>query len=189
MEDTPLRLASRLLTDAPPSETWLQMRSVVFTLDTLSLGGRPLPGFIFARPYTVTIRYNQTDVEIEGGKADSLTIAYYDAAARKWIPLDSQVDPKEKQVSAEFNQPGWLALMLVLSKTEDKPTRQPASMPTSLAVQHAIRTTMIAPTSVSSLPNQSQASNSTCLLGMIGAPSLLTLAVGLYVARRRRRRD
>ena len=179
IEDTLLRLAPRLLTDAPPSDTWLQMRSVAFTLDALSAGGHPRSGFIFARPYTVTIRYDQSDVEIEEGGADKLTIAHYDAAAHKWIPLDSQVSPKERLVSAEFDQPGWLAL--VMDMTKGRPTRQPASTPKSLVSGTAVTT--IAPTSVSSPPNQSEeASNPTCLLGIAGIPFLLMLAAGLYVA-------
>lgn len=186
VEDTLLRLAPRLLTDAPPSETWLQMRSVALTLDALSAGGRPRPGFIFARPYTVTIRYNETDVEIGGGRADNLIIAHYDAAAHEWVPLDSQVDPGERLMSAEFDQPGWLALMADM--TEGKPTRQPVSMPSPLATQHTTRTTTIAPTPVSSPSNQSEgANNPTCFLAIAAALFPLALAVGLYVASRRRR--
>jgi len=192
IEDTLLRLAPRLLTDAPPSDAWLQMRSVAFTLDALSVGGRPLPGFIFARPCTVTIRYNQTDVEIGGGRADDLTIAHYDAAAHQWTPLDSQVDPKEKLVSAKFDQPGGLALMLVLSKvegmnmSEHSPMQQVVS--TLTPPSSGTGNTMVVETSVplpSSQPEE--ASSPTCFLGIAGAPFLLALAAGLYVARRRQR--
>ena len=183
-EDTLLRLAPRLLTDAPSSEVRLQMRSMAFTLDALSLGGRPRPGFIFARPYTATVRYNQTDVEIGGGRAGYLTIAHYDAAAHKWVPLDSQVDPQEKLVSAEFDQPGWLALMMNMS--EDRPTQQPVSTLTPPSSGTGNITVVV--TSVPSPSSQpEEASRSTCLLGIAGTPFLLALAAGLYIASRRRR--
>ncbi|MFB0535247.1 MAG: YncE family protein, partial [Anaerolineae bacterium] len=193
IEDTLLRLAPRPLTAAPPSDARLQMRSVAFTLEALSVGGRPRPSFIFARPYTVTIRYNQTDVEIGGDRADYLTIAHYDAAAHKWVPLDSQVDPKEKLVSAEFDQPGGLALMLVLSKvegmnmSEDRPRQQVVS--TLTPQSSGTGNTTVATTSVPSPSSQpGQASSPTCFLGIAGAPFLLALAAGLYVARRRQRK-
>lgn len=199
MEDTLLRLNPRLLTDAPPAEARLQMRSVAFALDALSIGGRSLSGFIFARPYTVTIRYNQTDVALGEGKADQLTIAYYNAAARQWIPLLSQVDPKEKLVSAEFDRPGWLALMLVLSPGEGTarlepdqrdeevdtarggPTPQPGPLISETDFAPA------APTPASWPLNQGEEANShTCFLTIAGALCLLVLAAGLYVAGRER---
>lgn len=184
VEDTLLRLAPRLLTDAPSSEVRLQTRSVAFTLDALSLGGRPRPGFIFARPYTATVRYNQTDVEIGGGRADYLTIAHYDAAANKWVLLDSQVDPKEKLVSAEFDQPGWLALMMNMS--EDRPPQQLVS--TLTPPSSGTGNTTVVVTSVPSPSSQpEEASSSTYFLGIAGTPFLLALAAGLYLASRRRR--
>lgn len=184
IEDTLLRLSPWLLTDAPPSEAGLQMRSVAFTLEALSVGGRPRPGFIFARPYTVTIRYNQTDVEIGGDRADHLTIARYDAAAHKWVPLDSQVDPEGKLVSAEFDQPGGLALMMNMS--EDRPMQQVVS--TLTPPSSGTGNTTVAATSVPSPSSQpEQASSPTCFLGIAGT-LLLALAAGLRVAGRRWRK-
>jgi len=203
MKDTLLRLAPRLLTEAPPAEARLQMRSVVFTLDALSMGGRSLSGFIFARPYTVTIRYNQTDVALSEGRADQLAIAYYNAAARQWTPLHSQVDPKEKLVWAEFDWPGWLALMLVLSPGEgtarsessqgdagvDMARGEPAPRPASTS-RPLVSETGIAPTAPTSAPwpwNQWEKANSRTRLPVIaGALFLLALAAGLYIAGRER---
>jgi hypothetical protein len=185
IEDTLLRLSPRLLTDAPPSEAGLQMRSVAFTLDALSFGGQPRPGFIFARPYTATVRYNQADVEIGGGRADDLTIAHYDAAAREWVPLDSQVDPREKLVSAKFDQPGWLALMFVLSEvegtdlSEGAPTQQTASTPGPVLGGAAVTATAPMPVSPSQL---GETGHPTCFLGIAGALFLVALAVRLYAA-------
>jgi hypothetical protein len=182
IEDTLLRLTPRLLTDAPSSDARLQMRSVAFTLDALSTGGRPHLGFIFARPYTVIVRYNQTDAEVGGDGADSLTIAHYDAAAHEWVPLDSHVDSKEGLVFAEFDQPGWLALMV--DTTAGKPTQQPAS--TSSPLDSGTAITMIAPASSSSSSNQSEeASKPIYLAGIVGVPFLLVFAVGFYIARRK----
>jgi hypothetical protein len=127
-ETLPSQLTLRLLTEAPASRPPLQMRSVAFSFNVLSRGGDPLVGFLFNRPYTATVRYNKADLEITDGSPDGLVIAYFNQAAQRWTALDSRVDPDRGLVSARWDQPGWLALMMrTAGSTSESPTTPPGA--------------------------------------------------------------
>lgn len=122
-EAFPARLSPRRPIEAPVSQPSLEMRSLAFKFEVFLQGALPLLDFIFARPYTVTVRYVASDLEVTGGDPERLVIAYFDEAAGRWEALESRADVERRLVSARWNRPGWLALMAQIFPLS--PTPQP----------------------------------------------------------------
>ncbi|MBI2304559.1 MAG: hypothetical protein HYU86_07420 [Chloroflexi bacterium] len=84
----------------------------IFTLEAYR-GGEWLPGFVFGKPITITIKYS--DAEAAGLEESQCTIQFFDPFANNkagaWTPLTTTVDTVNNQASAPVNHLSWFALV------------------------------------------------------------------------------
>ena len=67
-----------------------------------------------SQPSTITVKYSEADVAAAGGNPNRLVLAYWDEAAGKWKPLETDVDTEDMTLSASTTH---LSTWAVMAKT------------------------------------------------------------------------
>lgn len=80
-----------------------------FTLTAVDGSGNPVT--IFTNPMTITVNYQDSELNAPGVSEDLLTLAYFDERLEQWVVLPSTVDPANNKVSSQVNHFTTFALV------------------------------------------------------------------------------
>lgn len=90
-----------------PATTALRPVGPAFAVEAQTLLGAPVS--VFTRPFTLTAHYD--DALVAGVDERSLRIAYWDAAAHRWVDLPTQVDQAGNQVTTTSDRARRFAVL------------------------------------------------------------------------------
>ena len=90
-----------------PATTALRPAGPAFAVEAQTLLGAPVS--VFTRPFTLTAHYD--DALVAGVEERRLRIAYWDAAAHRWVDLPTQVDQAGNQVTTTSDRARRFAVL------------------------------------------------------------------------------
>ena len=152
----------------------------------LDLAGVLAPGTGFRQHITISVSYDDEDVQAAEGNPGRLVLQKYDSLFGTWTPLTTTFDPVTKTVQAQVSQLSFFALM----GQEQPPTPTPTPTAT-LRPGEATHTPTIepgTPTSTLLPPTPGDvAPGSGLLIGLLIAAFILIAAGGYYLRQSKQR--
>ena len=96
--------------DLPPPPTGYRLAAPVGRVWVTDPSGQPVPGFSFAEPYTLSLRYNNQDVaESDRGR---LAIGFLGETSSTWAILESEQEATTATLVARPRRPGAFGVLV-----------------------------------------------------------------------------
>lgn len=102
--------------DSPPATNGFQVLNQIFTINAVTGNGAPVTQF--AKPFTLTIRYN--DTAVQGLDEHQLALHYWHETQQVWIAIPTTVDADNNLLTATLDH---LTTFAVLQTNTDNPQR------------------------------------------------------------------
>ncbi|WP_321506521.1 C1 family peptidase [uncultured Methanoregula sp.] len=145
-------------------------------------------GATFSQPVTITFSMTgaQWDAALlqAGGKAEDITIQYYDTQTKAWVSLPTTVDRTTRHVTATTNHFTLFAVFIKTAATASAPTRATYSWetPTPAAVSHTPATVV---TTATPVPAPVQTRPSLPVVTIIAIVAGIGVLIGIILLARR----